>query len=99
MGILLSGAYNRSDNAFVNCSYTNWKDASGEKKSGFSSHERSHFHRHCTGILGKSHRDIAEMMSTEHEKQKAVNRAYLGKVLQNVVFLARQGLPFRGNWV
>ena len=24
---------------------------------------------------------------------------YLSKALENVVFLSRQGLPFRGNWV
>lgn len=31
--------------------------------------------------------------------QRAINRAYLQKVLQNVIFLAIQGLPFRGNWI
>ena len=36
-GILSSGAYNRSDDAFVNRGYTNWKDASGDKKGGFPS--------------------------------------------------------------
>ena len=51
------------------------------------------------GILAQSHRDITEMVSTEHKKQKTVNCEYLRKVLQNVVFLARQGLPFRSNWV
>ena len=92
--------YNRSDDAFVIVAIaTNWKNGSGDKNGGFPSYERSQFHRHCTGTLVKSHRDIAEMMSTEHEKQKAVNRAYLSKVLENVVFLARQGLAFRGNWV
>ena len=39
------------------------------------------------------------MLSTEHAQQKAVNRSNLLKVLQNVVYLARQGLPMRGNWV
>ena len=32
-------------------------------------------------------------------KKKEVNRAYLRKVLENIIFLARQGLPMRGNWV
>ena len=27
------------------------------------------------------------------------NHQYIQKVLKNVLFLARQGLPFRGNWV
>ena len=99
-GLLSSGAYKQVRRCLrKSWLYTNWKDASGAKKGGFPSHERSHFHKHCTGILAKSHRDIAEMMSTEHKKQKAVNRAYLSKVLENIVFLARQGLPFRGNWV
>ena len=30
---------------------------------------------------------------------KSINRAYLAKILQNIIFLARQGLPMRGNWV
>ena len=96
---LSSGACSRSDDAFVNHGYINWKDASRDKKFGLPSHEQSHFHIHCTGILALSHHDIANMMSTENEKQKAVNHVYLKKVLQNVVFLASQGLPFRGDWV
>ena len=41
------------------------------------------------------------MMSSECKEQKAVNRAYLRKVLWNVVLIhvARQGLPFRSNCV
>lgn len=39
------------------------------------------------------------MISNEHGKQTATNRAYLSKVLENAIFLGRQGLPFRGNWV
>ena len=84
--------YSRSE-AFINCGSTNWKDASGNKNVGFAFQERSHFHRHCIGILTRSHNDIVDMMSTEHGKQKAVNHAYLRIVLQNVVFLAKQGLP------
>ena len=74
-GILFSGVYSRSDNAFVICGYTNWKDASQDKKCGFPLYERLHFHWCCTGICARSHRDTAEMNSTEHEKLKAVNHA------------------------
>ena len=97
-GISSSGAYSRSHNAFVNRGYTNWKDASREKKGGFHLHERLHFQRHCTSILARSHCGIAEIMFTEHRK-KAVIYAYLRKILHYVVFLAKQGLPFGGNWV
>ena len=78
-GLFSSGAYNGSDVGFVNREYINWKDASGDQTGLFPSHERSHFHRHCMAILTKSHCDIVDMMSSEHEKQKAVNRAYLSK--------------------
>ena len=47
----------------------------------------------------KNQKDVGEMLSSEHAQQKAVNRSYLLKVLQNVVYLARQGMPMRGNWV
>ena len=33
----------------------------------------------------------------EHEQQKAENRAMFRRILQNVHFLARQGLPLRGH--
>jgi len=49
--------------------------------------------------MTKTQKDSGELLSTELEKQKAINRAYLRKVLENVIFLARQGLPMRGNWI
>ena len=39
------------------------------------------------------------MLSAEHSKQKEVNRSYLLKILQNLMYFACQGLPMRGNWV
>ncbi len=36
---------------------------------------------------------------SEIKKEKEKNHAYLQKVLQNVIFLARQGLSFRVTWV
>ena len=47
----------------------------------------------------KNQKDVGEMLSTDHAQQKAVNRSYLLKVFQNVVYLACQGLPIKGNWV
>jgi len=43
--------------------------------------------------------DVGDMLSLEYTQKKAKNRSYLLKVLQNVIYLARQGLPLRGNWV
>lgn len=47
----------------------------------------------------KKHKDVGELLSTKHTQQKAINRSYLSKVLENLIYLARQGLPVRGNWV
>ena len=47
----------------------------------------------------KKHKDVGELLSTEHAQQKAINRSYLSKVLENLIYLARQGLPMTGNWV
>lgn len=89
----------KSDDAFLTRGYTNWKGACRDKSGGFPSHERSQVHMYCVGVITKTQKDIGELLSTELEKQKAINRAYLRKVLENVIFLARLGLPMRGNWI
>ena len=47
----------------------------------------------------KKHKNVGDLLSAQHANQKSITRAYLAKILQNVIFLARQGLPMRGNWV
>ena len=88
----------KSDDAFLTRGYTNWKDACGDESGGFPSHEHSQVHMYCVGVMTKTQKDIGELLSTELEKQKAINCAYLRKE-ENVIFLARQGLPMRGNWI
>jgi len=56
-------------------------------------------HKHSADIMLKKHKDVGELLSTEHAQQKAINRSYLSKVLENLIYLARQGLPMRENWV
>ena len=41
--------------------------------------------------------DIGYLLSSNYASQKQANREYLLKVIQNVKFLARQGLALRGN--
>ena len=43
------------------------------------------------------YKDCAEMLSSQHAKEKADNRHILYKILSNVQFLVRQGLPLRGS--
>ena len=42
--------------------------------------------------------DVVDMASSEAEKQRFKNRQMLLKILTNIRFLARQGLPLRGSW-
>ena len=56
-------------------------------------------HKCSVDILLNGSKDVGELLSTEYAQQKAMHRKYLSKILQNIVFLARQGLPMRGNWV
>jgi len=49
--------------------------------------------------MSKNKKDIGDLLSSEHAKQKALNRSYLLKMLQNLIYLAHQELPMQGNWV
>ena len=46
-----------------------------------------------TQILGH----VDDLMGSDIKQQKATNRKMLIKILENVRYLARQGLPFRGH--
>ena len=87
------------DSAFVFRGYCNWKDTSGEK-GAFNNHEHSTVHKKAVELvvtLPKSTRDVGELLSSAHAQEKRANRQYLLKVIQNVRFLARQGLALRGD--
>ena len=87
------------DSAFISRRFCNWKDASGEK-GAFSNHEHSKCHKSAVELvvtLPRTTMDVGEMLSSAHSEQKKANREYLLKVIQNVRFLARQGLPLRGD--
>ena len=87
------------DSAFISRRFCNWKDASGEK-GAFSNHEHSKCHKSAVELvvtLPRTTMDVGKMLSSAHSEQKKANREYLLKVIQNVRFLARQGLPLRGD--
>ena len=88
----LSG--NAKDSAFLGkARFSNWKDAT----VGFANHEKSATHKRAMEVvvtLSQTHRDIGEILSTNHAFEKAVNRQCLMKIAENIRFLARQGLSF-----
>ena len=72
-----------------------------KRHGGFQKHEMSQAHKEATIRYVKSSSnqpDIVDMVSSEAEKQRFKNRQMLLKILTNIRFLARQGLPLRGSW-
>ena len=87
------------DAAFITKGYTNWKDAT-RKKAGFSQHERSQCHREAVErsiTLHVTTKDASEHIPSAREEDKANNRKAIMKMLSNIRFLARQGIPLRGD--
>ena len=87
------------DLAFVSRGYCNWKYATGNK-GAFNTHERYGTHKmavECLVTLPTSYRNVGEMLSSQYALDKQSNWDYLLKVVQNVQFLARQGIAMRGD--
>ncbi|XP_062523370.1 zinc finger MYM-type protein 1-like [Corticium candelabrum] len=89
-------ASTKKDHAFISKGFTNWKEAT----IAFKKHLASACHREAvSGIqdLPKHVHDVGELLDSQHRKEKALNRDMFRRVLQNVCFLARQGLALRGH--
>ena len=89
-------ASTRRDPAFVSKGFTYWKEAT----TAFKKHQASDCHREATEalvILPVQVGDVGELLSREHQEEKATNRRMLLKILQSIRFLARQGMPLRSG--
>jgi len=87
----------RREPTFITSGFTNWKEAT----KCFNKHQSSACHGEAVEALCLLPEQIMghvdDLMSTDINQQKATNRKMLIKILQNVKYLARQGLPFRGH--
>ena len=87
----------RREQAFISKGFTYWKEAT----SAFRKHQACDCHHEANEaiivlpkqILG----DVGEILSEENKAEKAMNRKAFLTILQNLAFLARQGLPLRGG--
>ena len=82
--------------SFTVSGFSNWKDAT----RAFKRHDDSEVHKHAVEklyILPTTTKDIGESLNVAHRKEKQMNREYFLKVLQNIRFLARQGIALRGD--
>ena len=89
-------ASTKRDAAFLSIGFTYWKEA-----TAFNKHQSSECHReaHEALILFQKQvcTDVGELLSQKHQEEKAANRTMFLKVLQDLRFLTRQGLPLRGG--
>ena len=88
-------ASTKRDPAFISKGFKNWKDAT----IAFNAHLRSDCHKEGCEILElrSTTNDVAENLSKMYKEENELNRMMLIKFLQNVRFLARQGLSLRGH--
>ena len=63
-------------------------------KSQSEHHREAHNEMH---VLPKQVRDVGEHLDSEHASNKAENSKILLIIFRNITFLARQGLPLRGD--
>ena len=66
----------------------------------FTWHEQSNCHKEAIYTIftvSSCYKDCAEMLSSQHVKEKADNQHMLFKILSNVQLLAWQGLPLCGS--
>ena len=76
--------------------FSNWKDST----IGIKKHEVSVSHKGALQVMvviPLTCRDVGDMLVKQHKQENKDNRQFLLKILSNLQFLARQGLPFHGD--
>ena len=76
--------------------FSNWKDGLAKIRN----HARSEHHKEANEalfILPKQTKDIGEQLDPGHASRKPGNQKVFLTILENAKFLARQGLPLRGD--
>ncbi|XP_065195791.1 zinc finger MYM-type protein 1-like [Sycon ciliatum] len=85
-----------ADGAFLTKGFQNWKDAT----TSFRRHESSECHREAVERLltvPATTKDVGELLSSKLAEDKRAARESFLKILSALRFLARQGLPMRGD--
>ena len=88
-------ASTKRDAAFISRGFTYWRDAI----VSFRTHAASACHKEAvqSDQLPKEMGDVAERLVAGHTADKERNRSMFMRILQNIRFLARQGLALRGS--
>lgn len=85
----------KSNSPFLQGGFSNWKKA----LQRFAEHEKSDLHREASVklVAKTSSSSIAAQLHSQHKSELRNNRAMFLKVVESVIFLARQGLSLRGH--
>ena len=92
----MRGSFSEREPSFISKGFSYCKEAT----TAFKKHQASNCHQEATEaliILPQQVGDIGEVLAKEHKEEKAVNRKVFLIILQNIAFLARQGLALRGH--
>ena len=75
--------------------FRNWKRGAEKLKI----HEESAHHRQATMVVQVNEHgtNVSALLSDEKRKDQVTSRVALKAILESIIFLARQGLPFRGK--
>ncbi|XKL63963.1 hypothetical protein PGB90_006327 [Kerria lacca] len=81
--------------AFVTKGFSMWN----KTNESFCNHEKSEFHRACiSGVTNRQKTSIVEQLSDGKQRAMDEAKVALKKIFDTVRFIARKGLPFRGNY-
>lgn len=86
----------KKEPAFISKGFTYWKEAT----TAFKKHQASDCHREANEaivLLPQQVGDVGEILSAVYKEEKASNRRVFLTLLQNIRYLARQGLALRGG--
>ena len=84
-------ASTKGDPAFITTSYMYWKKV----VTAFKRHGNSAYHQEdieAVETLPAQVQDIGRLMDASTQSEKALNRSMFKRILQNLCYLARQGL-------
>ena len=87
---------NMKDSSLIFNDFHSWKEAI----RCLNTHEQTTTHKRAVELLitiPETTRDVGEMLSSSLTTKKNANRQVLLKIAQNILFLAKQGIPLRGD--
>ena len=96
----LFGQVGQYDQSFVSKGFHKWKDALERFRVHQSSvSHKSAFARWKAGqaVQANPSKHILAQLDSHHREEVAENQQYLKEIVTTLVFLARQGLAFRGH--